>query len=111
MLEIMVVLAVLALSIGVLSSGASGPSDSVKAQGRVAVLSRDIANTHNNAARLGQTQRLYLLDDTCIADGYELVFFSDGTAEPVRFCILVSAQERWFEIDPLTATLIHATAP
>lgn len=104
-LEMLVVLAVLALLAGAMTTSRIGPSAALRLQGAVARVQDAAAQTRAQAITSGEIRELRLTTGICDGDPVVLTFFPDGTATPTDVCLNHDDSRRKLFLDPLTARL------
>jgi prepilin-type N-terminal cleavage/methylation domain-containing protein len=109
LLEVLVVLAILALSAAVAFSSLRPPSDALTLSKRVAELEKDFALDRLRAIREGRAIIRDVEALACEQDtNTEVIFRSDGTALGPDLCLSEGKITSRFALDPLTGRLSEA---
>jgi len=111
LLEMLVVLAVLAIITSIAAAGLRGPSSGLRLERQVAEMMADAARLRLVAIRTGVAQGLTVDDLTCDTQPGVLTFHRDGTASGPDLCLTESTLTRRLMIDPLTGTLRRQGEP
>lgn len=102
--EMLVVLAILALSVGAFATTLR-PSGTLNHRADIAAAMKDASRARIQAIADQTTQRIDLSPQSCHQTAQSLTFFADGTAIPARICIGDRTHHSWLLLDPLTGSL------
>ena len=107
LLEVLVVLAILAMAAGIAFARLRPPSDAMRLARSIAEIERDLAESRLAAIRTGQSVR-YSTDLLC-GDGRsgEILILPDGTTEGSDLCLSEGEAAAEMQVDRLTGRLVR----
>ncbi|WP_322892201.1 MULTISPECIES: pilus assembly FimT family protein [unclassified Yoonia] len=105
LLEMLVVLAVLALTVATLTATDLGRSPSLELKAHISELHKEVASARSVAVVENIPHTIHLTAPTCSGSLTSLTFFADGTAQQADICLTVGTVEQHVRLDPLTAQL------
>lgn len=105
LLEMLVVLAILALTVATLSATDIGRSPSLELRAHMSELHKEVAFARSVAVVEDILKTIDISAPTCSGSVTSLTFFADGTAQQADICLIVGTLEQHVRLDPLTAQL------